>query len=77
MDYKMALRKYRKALHYIDIFLEKEQTYKEKRNHLSKTKSQILTDSYGVPFHQVIKGFMIQGGYTSSRNGQGVNLDMN
>ncbi|KAH9325552.1 hypothetical protein KI387_005730, partial [Taxus chinensis] len=44
-DYKMALRKYRKALHYLDICWEKEEIDEEKSKQLRKTKSQILTNS--------------------------------
>lgn len=44
-DYKMALRKYRKALRYLDICWEKEEIDEEKSNHLRKTKSQIFTNS--------------------------------
>ncbi|OMP01626.1 Tetratricopeptide TPR-1 [Corchorus olitorius] len=44
-DYKMALRKYRKALHYLDICWEKEGIDEEKSSSLRKTKSQIFTNS--------------------------------
>lgn len=52
-DYKMALRKYRKALRYFDICREKENidegtseaVAREKSNNLDKMKSQILTNS--------------------------------
>ncbi|GLJ48445.1 hypothetical protein SUGI_1022500 [Cryptomeria japonica] len=44
-DYKMALRKYRKALRYLDICWEKEDIDDEKSNYLRKTKSQIFTNS--------------------------------
>ncbi|XP_057868456.1 peptidyl-prolyl cis-trans isomerase CYP40 isoform X1 [Cryptomeria japonica] len=44
-DYKMALRKYRKALHYLDICWEKEEIDEETSKRLRKTKSQILTNS--------------------------------
>ncbi|XP_021896771.1 peptidyl-prolyl cis-trans isomerase CYP40 [Carica papaya] len=44
-DYKMALRKYRKALRYLDICWEKEGIDEEKSTSLRKTKSQIFTNS--------------------------------
>ncbi|KAE8721778.1 Peptidyl-prolyl cis-trans isomerase D [Hibiscus syriacus] len=44
-DYKMALRKYRKALRYLDICWEKEGIDEEKSSSLRKTKSQIFTNS--------------------------------
>ncbi|CAN1307315.1 Peptidyl-prolyl cis-trans isomerase CYP40 [Linum perenne] len=44
-DYKMALRKYRKALRYLDICWEKEGIDEEKSSALRKTKSQIFTNS--------------------------------
>ncbi|KAH7279231.1 hypothetical protein KP509_37G011700 [Ceratopteris richardii] len=52
-EYKMALRKYRKALRYFDICREKEimdegvseAAAKEKSDNLAKMKSQILTNS--------------------------------
>ncbi|KGN43950.1 peptidyl-prolyl cis-trans isomerase CYP40 [Cucumis sativus] len=44
-DYKMALRKYRKALRYLDICWEKEGIDEEKSSYLRKTKSQIFTNS--------------------------------
>ncbi|MCO5573160.1 hypothetical protein L7F22_026926 [Adiantum nelumboides] len=54
-DYKMALRKYRKALRYFDICREKEnidegsfaaeEIAREKSNNLDKMKTQILTNS--------------------------------
>ncbi|XWS67992.1 hypothetical protein CRYUN_Cryun04dG0052000 [Craigia yunnanensis] len=44
-DYKMALRKYRKALCYLDICWEKEGIDEEKSSSLRKTKSQIFTNS--------------------------------
>ncbi|KAJ4828371.1 Peptidyl-prolyl cis-trans isomerase cyp40 [Turnera subulata] len=44
-DYKMALRKYRKALRYLDVCWEKEDIDEEKSSSLRKTKSQILTNS--------------------------------
>ncbi|KAK9112844.1 hypothetical protein Scep_020363 [Stephania cephalantha] len=44
-DYKMALRKYRKALRYLDICWEKEDIDEEKSLYLRKTKSQIFTNS--------------------------------
>ncbi|KAL5855662.1 hypothetical protein ACOSQ4_005464 [Xanthoceras sorbifolium] len=44
-DYKMALRKYRKALRYLDICWEKEGIDEETSSGLRKTKSQIFTNS--------------------------------
>ncbi|OIV93763.1 hypothetical protein TanjilG_07666 [Lupinus angustifolius] len=44
-DFKMALRKYRKALRYLDISWEKEDIDQEKSAALRKTKSQIFTNS--------------------------------
>ncbi|KAH9695711.1 hypothetical protein WN944_028871 [Citrus x changshan-huyou] len=44
-DYKMALRKYRKALRYLDICWEKEGIDEGKSSSLRKTKSQIFTNS--------------------------------
>ncbi|KAK1288266.1 Peptidyl-prolyl cis-trans isomerase CYP40 [Acorus calamus] len=44
-DFKMALRKYRKALRYLDVCWEKEEIDEERSNLLRKTKSQILTNS--------------------------------
>lgn len=44
-DYKMALRKYRKALRYLDICWEKEDIDEEKSTYLRKTKSQIFTNN--------------------------------
>ncbi|KAF3438917.1 hypothetical protein FNV43_RR17192 [Rhamnella rubrinervis] len=44
-DYKMALRKYRKALRYLDVCWEKEDIDEEKSSSLRKTKSQIFTNS--------------------------------
>ncbi|CAL0331342.1 unnamed protein product [Lupinus luteus] len=44
-DYKMALRKYRKALRYLDICWEKEGIDEEKSSALRKMKSQIFTNS--------------------------------
>ncbi|GMI83638.1 CYCLOPHILIN 40, SQUINT [Hibiscus trionum] len=44
-DYKMALKKYRKALRYLDICWEKEGIDEEKSLRLRKTKSQIFTNS--------------------------------
>uniref|UniRef100_A0A2P2KAX8 Peptidyl-prolyl cis-trans isomerase n=1 Tax=Rhizophora mucronata TaxID=61149 RepID=A0A2P2KAX8_RHIMU len=43
-EYKMALRKYRKALRYLDICWEKEDIDGEKSSSLRKTKSQIFTN---------------------------------
>ncbi|XP_029124320.1 peptidyl-prolyl cis-trans isomerase CYP40 isoform X2 [Elaeis guineensis] len=44
-DFKMALRKYRKALRYLDVCWEKEEIDEEKSSLLRKTKSIILTNS--------------------------------
>ncbi|KAL0912397.1 hypothetical protein M5K25_018365 [Dendrobium thyrsiflorum] len=44
-DYKMAVRKYRKALRYLDVCWEKEEIDEEKSLLLRKTKSVILTNS--------------------------------
>ncbi|KAF5751225.1 Peptidyl-prolyl cis-trans isomerase CYP40 [Tripterygium wilfordii] len=44
-DYKMALRKYRKALRYLDICWEKEGIDEEKSSCLRQTKSLIFTNS--------------------------------
>ncbi|KAE8008972.1 hypothetical protein FH972_005430 [Carpinus fangiana] len=44
-DYKMALRKYRKALRYLDICWEKDGIDEEKCSSLRKIKSQIFTNS--------------------------------
>ncbi|XAR73959.1 Peptidylprolyl isomerase [Bertholletia excelsa] len=44
-DYKMAVRKYRKALRYLDLCWEKEDIDEEKTSSLRKTKSQIFTNS--------------------------------
>ncbi|MED6183238.1 Peptidyl-prolyl cis-trans isomerase cyp40 [Stylosanthes scabra] len=44
-DYKMAQRKYRKALRYLDVCWEKEGIDGEKSVALRKTKSQIFTNS--------------------------------
>lgn len=44
-DYKNALRKYRKALRYLDICWEKEDIDEGKTDSLRKTKSQIFTNS--------------------------------
>ncbi|RWR84115.1 peptidyl-prolyl cis-trans isomerase CYP40 [Cinnamomum micranthum f. kanehirae] len=44
-DFKMALRKYRKALRYLDVCWEKEEIDEERSSYLRKTKSQILTNS--------------------------------
>ncbi|KAI4330626.1 hypothetical protein MLD38_028898 [Melastoma candidum] len=44
-DYKMALRKYRKALRFLDICWEKDDIDKEKSSALRMTKSQIYTNS--------------------------------
>lgn len=44
-DYKMALRKYRKSLRYLDICWEKDGIDEEKSSSLRKTKSQIFTNS--------------------------------
>lgn len=44
-NFKMALRKYRKALRYLDVCWEKEDIDEEKSSLLRKIKSQILTNS--------------------------------
>ncbi|KAJ4833205.1 Peptidyl-prolyl cis-trans isomerase cyp40 [Turnera subulata] len=44
-DYKMALKKHRKALRYLDVCWEKEGIDEEKSLALRKTKSQIFTNS--------------------------------
>ncbi|XP_058088610.1 peptidyl-prolyl cis-trans isomerase CYP40-like [Magnolia sinica] len=44
-DFKTALKKYRKALRYLDVCWEKEEIDEEKSSHLRKTKSQIFTNS--------------------------------
>ncbi|XP_019165499.1 PREDICTED: peptidyl-prolyl cis-trans isomerase CYP40-like isoform X1 [Ipomoea nil] len=44
-DYKMALRKYRKALHYLDVCWEKEGIDEDKSLYLRKIKSQIFTNT--------------------------------
>lgn len=44
-DYKMALRKYRKALRYLDVCWEKEEIDEERSSCLRKTKSQIFTNN--------------------------------
>ncbi|EFJ28988.1 hypothetical protein SELMODRAFT_92589 [Selaginella moellendorffii] len=44
-DYKMALRKYRKALRYLDVCWEKEEIDEEKSNNLRRIKSLVLTNS--------------------------------
>uniref|UniRef100_R7WCY5 peptidylprolyl isomerase n=1 Tax=Aegilops tauschii TaxID=37682 RepID=R7WCY5_AEGTA len=44
-DYKAALRKYRKAMRYLDICWEKEEIDQENSSALRKTKSIILTNS--------------------------------
>ncbi|KAI8542205.1 hypothetical protein RHMOL_Rhmol08G0119900 [Rhododendron molle] len=44
-DYKMALRKYRKALNYLDVCWDMEDMDQEKSSSLRKTKSQIFTNS--------------------------------
>ncbi|KAJ6682031.1 PEPTIDYL-PROLYL CIS-TRANS ISOMERASE CYP40 [Salix koriyanagi] len=44
-DCKMALRKYRKALRYLDVCWEKEDIDEEKSSSLRKSKSQIFTNS--------------------------------
>ncbi|KAF6160691.1 hypothetical protein GIB67_019631 [Kingdonia uniflora] len=44
-DFKMALRKYRKALRYLDVCWEKEDIDAEKSLFLRKTKSQIFSNS--------------------------------
>ncbi|KAE8661142.1 Peptidyl-prolyl cis-trans isomerase CYP40 [Hibiscus syriacus] len=45
-DYKIALRKYRKALLYLDVCWDLEAINQEKRSSLRKTKSQIFTNSF-------------------------------
>ncbi|CAM8903852.1 unnamed protein product [Rhodiola kirilowii] len=44
-DYKMALKKYRKALMYLDICWEKEDITEERSSALRKTKSSIFSNS--------------------------------
>ncbi|XP_057494658.1 peptidyl-prolyl cis-trans isomerase CYP40-like isoform X2 [Actinidia eriantha] len=44
-DYNMALKKYRKALRYLDVCWEKDGIDEEKSSCLRKTKSQIFTNS--------------------------------
>ncbi|KAI3895902.1 hypothetical protein MKW98_025693 [Papaver atlanticum] len=44
-DYKMALKKYRKGLRYLDICWDKEDIDEEKSAYLRKAKSQIFTNS--------------------------------
>ncbi|KAK4424181.1 Peptidyl-prolyl cis-trans isomerase CYP40 [Sesamum alatum] len=44
-DYKMALRKYRKALRYLDVCWEKEGIDEDKSVYLRKMKAQIFTNS--------------------------------
>ncbi|XP_075653171.1 peptidyl-prolyl cis-trans isomerase CYP40-like [Castanea sativa] len=44
-DHKTALRKYRKALRYLDVCWEKDDIDEEKSSSLRKTKSQIFTNS--------------------------------
>ncbi|KAG8384425.1 hypothetical protein BUALT_Bualt04G0116600 [Buddleja alternifolia] len=44
-DYKMAIRKYRKALRYLDLCWEMENITEVQSKKLRKTKSQILTNS--------------------------------
>ncbi|XP_020517130.1 peptidyl-prolyl cis-trans isomerase CYP40 isoform X2 [Amborella trichopoda] len=44
-DYKMALRKYRKALRFLDICWEKDDIDDERNMNLRKIKSQIFTNS--------------------------------
>ncbi|KAL3515247.1 hypothetical protein ACH5RR_022149 [Cinchona calisaya] len=44
-DYKMALRKYRKALRYLDVCWDKDEIDEDKSMHLRKMKSQIFTNS--------------------------------
>ncbi|POO03069.1 Cyclophilin-type peptidyl-prolyl cis-trans isomerase [Trema orientale] len=44
-DFKMALKKYRKALRYLDICWEKDGIDEDKSSSLRKTKSQIFTNS--------------------------------
>ncbi|XP_017224641.1 peptidyl-prolyl cis-trans isomerase CYP40-like isoform X1 [Daucus carota subsp. sativus] len=45
LDYKMALKKYRKALRYLDVCWEKEGIDEETSSGLRKIKSQIFTNS--------------------------------
>lgn len=45
LDYKMALKKYRKALRFLDVCWEKEGIDEEKSSCLRKMKSQIFTNS--------------------------------
>ncbi|KAI0498541.1 hypothetical protein KFK09_019429 [Dendrobium nobile] len=49
-DLKMALRKYRKALRYLDVCWAKEDIDEEKTSQLTKTKSMILTNSSACKF---------------------------
>ncbi|XP_030450482.2 peptidyl-prolyl cis-trans isomerase CYP40 [Syzygium oleosum] len=51
-DYKMALRKYRKALRYLDICWEKEGIDEVESSSLRKTKSQIFTNSSACKLKQ-------------------------
>lgn len=44
-DYKMALKKYRKALRYLDVCWEKDEIDEEKSSALRKTKSLVFTNS--------------------------------
>ncbi|KAG0476300.1 hypothetical protein HPP92_013141 [Vanilla planifolia] len=44
-DYKMALKKYRKALRYLDVCWEKEEIDEERSSLLRRTKSVILSNS--------------------------------
>ncbi|MCL7044497.1 hypothetical protein MKW94_003745 [Papaver nudicaule] len=44
-DYRMALKKYRKGLRYLDICWDKEDIDEEKSAYLRKAKSQIFTNS--------------------------------
>ncbi|KAF3965743.1 hypothetical protein ACB098_07G107300 [Castanea mollissima] len=44
-DYKMALKKYRKALRYLDVCWEKDGIDEEKSSCLRKAKSQVFTNS--------------------------------
>ncbi|KAL3814197.1 hypothetical protein ACJIZ3_015465 [Penstemon smallii] len=44
-DYKMSLRKYRKALRYLDVCWEKDEIDEDKSVYLRKMKSQIFTNS--------------------------------
>ncbi|XP_028555984.1 peptidyl-prolyl cis-trans isomerase CYP40-like [Dendrobium catenatum] len=46
----MALRKYRKALRYLDVCWAKEDIDEEKTSQLTKTKSMILTNSSACKF---------------------------